>query len=86
MKSTWKGIKSIINLKSTSSNFSKTTSNKNNNTNIELNTYEVANTILPQLLKRPIEISIIRINITRTILKILTQIPSSSNLQTKTKF
>ena len=86
MKSTWKGIKSIINLKSTSSNVSKTTSNKNNNTNIDLNTYVVANTILPQLLKRPIEISIIRIKITRTILKILTQIPSSSNLQTKTKF
>ena len=86
MKNTWKGIKSIINLKSTSSNVSKTTSNKNNNTNIDLNTYVVANTILPQLLKRPIEISIIRINITRTILKILTQIPSSSNLQTKTKF
>lgn len=86
MKNTWKGIKSIINLKSTSSNVSKTTSNKNNNTNIDLNTYVVANTILPQLLKRPIEISIIRIKITRTILKILTQIPSSSNLQTKTKF
>ena len=86
MKNTWKGIKSIINLKSTSSNVSKTTSNKNNNTNIDLNTYVVANTILPQLMKRPIEISIIRIKITRTILKILTQIPSSSNLQTKTKF
>ena len=50
MKNTWKGNKSIINLKSKSS---KTISNKNNNTNIDLNTCEVANTILPQLLKRP---------------------------------